>query len=214
MDQEQLAARVFLITHDEFSGKSHISHDLLACGLVGALLAELVIAGRLTMSQGRVVVTDASDIGPDSITAYVMESIRRQATSHTVRTWTNHLGDPLYKLVGRQLVDQGILRREAGRGLLRQRPDRFPAVDLLRAAAPRIRLEHMIRNPREMDLAGGVMAALIWALGADRILDPAIDRGAARELIDEVVERLPPDLAALVDGVQAAVAAVSLTVRR
>lgn len=214
MDQERLAARVFLIAHDEFTGKAQISHDLLTCGLVGAQLADLMIGGRLSMSNGRVVVSDLALSGSDEIATYVMDGIGQQKASHPVRTWTGHLGDPLFELVGRDLIDRAILRRESVRGVLRQRPDRFPAVDLLRAAAPRIRLEHMIRNPRELDLAGGVVAALLWSLGVDGILDPTIDRVEARRLVDEIRENLPPDLAQLLSGIVTSVSAVSLTVRR
>jgi hypothetical protein len=214
MDQERLAARVFLIAHDEFTGKAHISPELLRCGLAGAQLAELMVAGRLAMANGRVVVTEQSVPGSDAVASYVMDGIRQQKASHTVRTWTTQLGDPLFELVGRDLIDRGILRREAVRGVLRQRPDRFPAVDLLRAAAPRIRLERMIRNPRELDLAGGIVAGLLWSLGVDGILDPTIDRVDARRLVDEVRDGLPPDLAQLLAGIVASVSAVSLTVRR
>lgn len=214
MDQDHLAARIFLVAHDEFTGRSHISRELLTCGLVGAQLAELMIAGPVAMAGGRVVMTGESHPDADPIAAYVMEGIQRQASSHTVRTWTSNLGDPLYELIARELVDRGILRRQVSRGILRQPADRFPAVDLLRAAGPRIRLEHMIRHPRDLDLAGGVVAALLWSLGVDRILDPTIDRVAARQLVDEVQENLPPDLAELLTGVTAAGAAVSLTVRR
>lgn len=214
MDQEHLGARLFLIAHDEFSGRPHVGHELLGCGLVGAVLADLVLAGAVTVADGRVVATDPAPSGTDEVAAYAVESIRRQGTNHTVRTWTAHLGDPLHELVARDLVDRGILRRESGRGLFRARADRFPAADLLRAAAPRVRLEHMLRHPRDLDLPGGVVAALLWALGVDRILDPAIDRAASRQLVDEVLAHLPPDLAQLLAGVTAAGAAVSLTVRR
>ena len=214
MDQEHLGARLFLIAHDEFSGKPHVGQELLGCGLVGAVLADLVLAGAVTLANGRVVVTDLSPPGMDEVTGYAMESIRRQETSHTVRTWTSNLADPMHELIAEDLIGRGILRRETGRGLLRSRVDRFPAADLLRAAAPRIRLEHMIRRPRELDLPGGVVAALLWALGIDRILDPAIDRVDSRKLVDEVLAHLPPDLAQLLAGVTAAGAAVSLTVRR
>lgn len=215
MDQEHLAPRVFLIAHDEFTGKLRISPELLRCGLVAAQLGELVIAGRLGITNGRVVVADGTvGTGANTIVAYMMDSIARQGTSHPVRTWTSHLGDPLYELVARELVAQGTLRRESGRGLVRQRPDRFPATDLLSAAAPRLRLEHMLRTPREMDLLGGFTAALVWTLGVDRVLDPDLDRVAARTLVDEITANLPIGLAEVLTGVKAAVAAVSLTIRR
>lgn len=214
MDQERLAARVFLIAHDEFTGKPRMSHDLLCCGLAGAQLADLVIAGHLTTSNGRILLTDAEVPRGDTIAGYVLTAIGEQKASHTVRTWTGHLGEALFELVGRELVDHGIVRREPVRGLLGRRPDRFPAVDLLRAAAPRIRLEHMLRTPRDLDLAGGVVAALLWALGTDAVLDPTIDRVEARRLVDEVRDGLPPDLSRLLAGIVASVSAVSLTVRR
>ena len=46
MDRPRLAADFFLIAHDEFSGRLRLSTELLACGLGGAQLAELVVADR------------------------------------------------------------------------------------------------------------------------------------------------------------------------
>src|SRR5688572_10004173 len=47
MERPWVAADLFLIAHDEFSGKLRISRTLLACGLAGAQLAELVMDGGL-----------------------------------------------------------------------------------------------------------------------------------------------------------------------
>ena len=73
MDRERLAADFFLIAHDEFSGKLRISRDLLSCGLVGAQLAELIMANRLAVQGGRVLVTEVRGDG-DEIGAYVAET--------------------------------------------------------------------------------------------------------------------------------------------
>lgn len=214
MESDQMATGLFLIAHDEFTGKLRISPDLLGCGLVGAQLAELVMAGRLAVEDNRVVPAGARGSGQDEIGAFVVDSVQRQPARHTVRAWTETFAPVLHELVSRRLVDLGVVRREQGRGVLRRRTDRFPAVDLLKAARPRVRLEAMLRNPRELDLKGGFTAALVWTLGIDAVLDPDIDRAAARDLVGHIVDNLPTDLRALLNGTQAAVAAVSLTVRR
>lgn len=215
MERPRLAADFFLIAHDEFSGRPRLSTELLACGLGGAQLAELVVADRVVVESGRLLVTDAPGDGSDEIGAYVAESIQRQTSTHSVRVWVETFADVLPELVARRLVAEGVVRREAGgRQLMRRRPDRYPATDLLAAARPRLRLEHMLRTPQEFDLAGAVLAVLVGALGAESVLDPELDRAAARELVGRLETHLPADLRAVVDGVRAAVAAISLTIRR
>jgi hypothetical protein len=219
MERRRLAADLFLIAHDEFSGKLRISADLLGCGLAGAQLAELVIADRVVVESGRVLVRDASGdggAGPgDEVGDSVVETIRGQDGGHSVRAWVETLGEVLPELVAGRLVAEGVVRREhGGRQLMRRRPDRYPATDLLAAARPRLRLEHMLRTPQEFDLSGAVLAVTVRALGVESVLDPDLDRGGVRELVGRLEANLPGDLRALVEGVRGAVAAVSLTVRR
>lgn len=217
MADEHLSDDFFLIVHDEFTGKLRVSAELLECGLVVAQFAELIVAGGLGMVEDRVLVRNAgagADTEVDEISAFVMDSVGRQARPHSVRTWIETLGSPMFELVARRLMDRGILRRETGRGLLMRRPDRFPAVNLLAAARPHIRLEHMLSTPKEFDLDGAVTAALINVLGLDSVLDPSLDRAATRAVTDRLHGHLPSQLRMLLKGTSAAVAAVSLTVRR
>jgi hypothetical protein len=204
-----------LIAHDEFSGKLRISLELLCCGLVGGQLADLIVANRLAVEGGRVLVTDDRSEARDEVGDYVVESISRQTSTHSVRVWVETLQEVLYELIGRRLINDGVVRREqGGRQLMRRRPDRFPATDLLAAARPRLRLEHMLRTPQEFDLPGAILAVLVGAVGVETVLDPEIDRTAARELMTRLEENFPADLRALIEGVRAAAVAVSLTVRR
>jgi hypothetical protein len=215
MDAARLAADFFLIAHDEFSGKLRISPALLACGLSGAQLAELITAGWIVVESGRLLTMDVHVDGSDEVGAYVVETIRQQSSTHSVRVWVETFGEMLPELIARQLVAEGVVRREqGGRQLMRRRPDRYPATDLLAAARPRLRLEHMLRTPQEFDLPGAVLAVLLGALGAEVLLDPELDRAAARELIGRLRTHLPADLRDLMEGVEAAVAAISLTIRR
>jgi hypothetical protein len=215
MERPRLAADFFLIAHDEFSGKLRISAALLGCGLAGAQLAEHVTEGQLVVEAGRLLAMDLPKDSADEVGAYVIETIRQQSSTHSVRVWVDTFSEMLPELIARRLVADGVVRREeGGRQLMRRRPDRYPATDLLAAARPRLRLEHMLRTPQEFDLSGAVLAVLVGALGVDATLDPELDRAAARELISRLRMHLPADLRELIEGVEAAVAAISLSVRR
>jgi Golgi phosphoprotein 3 GPP34 len=203
MERDELAAGFFLIAHDEFTGKLRINRERLGWGLVAAELAQLLVAGRIAIADSRVVLTDSYGLEPNEVDGYVLDTIQRHMSVRSVRDWTAALAQPLYELVSQRLEDMGVVRREAGGGLVRKRPDRFPGVDLLAAARPRMRLERMIRSPRELDLPGAFTASLLWALGAEGVLDPEIDRGAARELVRQVNEHLPADLHAVLAGARA-----------
>ena len=78
MDHSYLPDEFFLIAHDEFSGKLRISQDLLGCGLVGAQLADLVMARRIGIEAGRVLITDTPGDAGDEVGAYVIETLTRQ----------------------------------------------------------------------------------------------------------------------------------------
>jgi hypothetical protein len=215
MELQQLAPSAFLIVHDPYSGKVLVSAELLACGIVAAQFGDLMLAGRLRMAGDRVEATDrpgtaGDDDDDDDIGTFVVDAVNRQSRSHTVRTWTKSLGDPLYELVARSLVEREVVRRESGRRLVRRGADRFPAADLLAANRPRVRLENMIRNPQQFDLAGALTVAIVGALGVDHTLAVQPERA----LVEEIHEHLPTAFASLMAGLRDAVSAVSLTVRR
>ena len=202
------------MAHNEASGELRISVDLLGRGLVGAQLADLVIAGDLSVEAGRVAVVEPRGSGSDRPATLVLQAITQHGGAVPVRTWIDALGDQLYRLVAHDLVQDGLVRQEPGRQLLRRRPDRFPANDPQFASGAKRGLEHMLHNPRDFDLPGAVLATLVAALGVEEMLDPEVTRSAARELTAELEDYLPAELRALNDGIRASAAAVSLTVRR
>jgi hypothetical protein len=213
--RQPLALDFFLIAHDPFDGgRLAISTEILGCGLVGAEIADLVLARRLRIDGDDVVVTEPGG-QVDDIDGYVLEAVDGQESVHSVRTWIEPLQDGLYALIGDRLVAAGVLRREQGtRRIGRGRqPDRFPANDLLAACAPQQRLEQLLRSPKDLTLAPGVLAALLGVLGVDRLLTTAIDRTTLREMLVEIEQNLPSDLRTVCDGVRAVTAEVSLRSR-
>ena len=147
MHTVELAEQFFLIGHDEFSGRPGVSHELVECGLVGAVLGGLVIDGRLGVKEGKVVVLDGEP-GGDDLASKVVETVDRQAANHRVRTWAEQLGPDLYRIIATRLVTAGILRRERGRTVFGRSDERYPAVDLYTAARPRLMLNHVIATAR------------------------------------------------------------------
>jgi hypothetical protein len=213
--RQPLALDFFLIAHDPFDGgRLAISTEILGCGLVGAEIADLVLARRLRIDGDDVVVTEPGG-QVDDIDGYVLEAVDGQESVHSVRSWIEPLQDGLYALIGDRLVAAGVLRREQGtRRIGRGRqPDRFPADDLLAACAPQQRLEQLLRSPKDLTLASGVLAALLGVLGVDRLLPTAIDRTTLREMLVEIEQNLPTDLRTVCDGVRAVTAEVSLRSR-
>jgi hypothetical protein len=210
MSRSHLAENFFLIVHDPFTGKPSVARELLDCGLVAAELADLVLSGHLDVVDDRIVVTDRTGGRDEEIPTFVLDAVARQTSTHTVRVWSESIGEILFDLVVKKLIDSGVVRTERQRTVLRRGPERFPAQDLLRASGPRLRLEHMLRNPATFDLPGAVTAAIVGALGVERTFEFDVER----ELFIDLTNTLPPTLERIIAGVAATVAAISLTVRR
>jgi Golgi phosphoprotein 3 (GPP34) len=214
MTQDGLAGRMFLILHDPFTGKPGVTQELVRYGVVAAALADLMMQGRLHRENGRVTVTGARPGSTDDVSAFLLTTIQAEP-SHVTRSWVESFTGVTYELVARALVAGGVVRREhGGRRLVRRNPDRFPAVDLLRAAGPRVRLEHMLRVPRDLDQAGAALATIISGLGMERVLDIDRERAAVENAAAGAATHLPADVRALIEDVAAAVSEVALTFRR
>jgi hypothetical protein len=204
----KLSCQLFLLLHDPFTGKGEVSQELLECGVSAAELADLVIGRRLAVVDDHVVMAEPGRAGPtDRVGEYVLGCVADQSKSYSVRTWVGSLGEAVTDLVVRELVDDGVMRHERGSlGLRGRKPDRFPAVDLLRASSSRNRVRHMLMHPAEFDLAGATVASIVGALGAERVFEVH----EARDVIGELNTYLPSALQAVVAGLAATVAAASV----
>lgn len=211
----KLAESMFLLLHDPFRGRLEVAPEILKCGLVAAELAELTMTRRVGIDNDRLVLLDGAIPPTDEVSRFVVESMARQSRGHSVRSWVEVLAEVLYEMVASRLVDGGIVGREQGsRRLTGRGPDRFPAVELLQASTPRVRLEHMLRVPADLDLRGAVLAAILGGLDVVKGFDVGVDRSALRVMMTEITQQLPADLQAIVAGATASAAAISLTVRR
>jgi Golgi phosphoprotein 3 (GPP34) len=205
--QDKLAARLFLILHDPFNGRCAVSPMALRCALVGAELAELVLNRRVTMVDELVVLGETHAPGTDALSAFVVGVIARQPESYGVPTWLAALGDAVVELVTARLMESEILTRSKP-GMRRR--FRYPALNLLAAAGPHVRLEHMVHHPADCDVAGATCAALVDAVGAGRLLQGGGGRKELRRGLATITAQLPADLRSLVTSVEVAHASGSL----
>lgn len=205
--QDKLAARLFLILHDAFSGRCAVSPTALRCALVGAELAELILGGRVAMENDVVVPGRSTASSGDGIDAFVMDSIGRQADSYGVPIWLSAIGDALQVLVADRLVGAGIVAHTTR---FFGRVHCYPATDLLASAGPRVRLEHMVRHPEDGDTPGALCAALLAAVGARRVVNVDGPRRDTRRGFDALTATLPVEMHSLVMSVEVAYAAGSL----
>lgn len=216
MDQGALANGLFLIAFDEAAGRSGLAADLLACGLVGVQLADLVAAGALTVDpEHRVVATrpGAARAGGEAA-SLVLDSVAHEPRSHPVRAWIDALGGPLLEAVRNDLVQRRVLSLVTERSLLGRRRTRLAVADLGAAHTPGLALRDMIRHPTTFTLYGAVTLVVISALGVERVLEPEIDRDTARALAHDAATHLPDPIARLRAGVAETAAAASVAVRR
>ena len=211
-DTERLADELFLIGHDDYNGRPLAAANLLDSALAGAILAELALAGRITIARGEVIVAD-NRAWQDPVTDRALSEIVRRGDGHYARAWLEHIRPQVREQVGDRLVSAGALRRESSRGLSLRMTVRWPGRDPNRVAAPRVRLAAVLeRSDQPLDIRNATLAALVRASGMIRVLGLP-DRSAA-ERISAARRLLPPALGDLLAAVDAAVAETALTIRR
>jgi hypothetical protein len=208
-----LADELFLVGHDDYSGKCLVNNAVLGCGLAGAVLIELLLAGRIALADGRIVVRDSRPYAERVTDAALTEMLKRR-DSFPPRSWVEYLCGNVHEIVAERLEAAGMIRREQTRGLSLRAVVRYPAVDAVEAASPRVRLRYMLDQGHSLDMPTALLAALVRACELEDVLLLQATRQQVRDLLTRIVEVLPPDLRAVVNAVDAAVAAVALTVRR
>ncbi len=207
-----LADEFFLIGHDEYSGKTLVNAVVLDSGLAGAVLGELIISGRLSVTEaGLVTALDHRPYG-ERVSDAALAEILKQRENHPIRAWVEYLRDEVRNMVAPRLIHAGLINRVQHNGVLRKGV-RFPAVDPIKAAAPQSRLRYMLEYPQYLDAPTAVLAGLARATGLEHVFGVGSAK-ESRERLGAITQTLTNDLQLLCAGVDAAVAAIALTVRR
>src|SRR4051812_16223568 len=104
-----LADELFLVGHDEYSGKAVVDGRRLDTGLAGAVLAELVQAQRIAVDLGGLIrVLDDRPAG-ERVTDAALAELLRHAPGQPLRPWLEHLRVQARIMVAPRLAQVGLV---------------------------------------------------------------------------------------------------------
>lgn len=209
---DRLADELFLIAHDDYSGKSVTATNLLEAALSAAVIGELILDRRISVVRNEVFVADHR-VWQEPVTDRVLGEMVHRGDGHAVRSWITFLQPQILERVGDRLVSAGMVRRETSRGLTLRTTVRWPGIDPNRVARPRIRLTATLeRSDQPLDFRTTTLASLVNSAGMTRVLN-LHDRSVLKR-IAAARRLLPAELGDLLDAVDAAMSAQALAVRR
>jgi nicotinamide mononucleotide adenylyltransferase len=183
---EYLAEELMLLALDDEKG--HVlsaASSALPYGLMGAVLMELVLQGKLDTEAGKLVVVDVSSTGDDFLDGLLNEIATTQRRRN-VRSWMRHFMNKhrgLKTAVLRNLVNQGILRHEEQRELWIFPVQRYPLVDCSVKQAMVNRVRRTVLESRTPDSR---MAALISLIKACNLTNTLFNREERREAHQQI----------------------------
>ena len=204
----RIADELYLIAHHELTGRAHLSPRAAGLGLAGALLAELVLSGAITVAASTVASVSPGQ-ADDELAAGVAGQIAGETPPRPVADWLAFLSRTAPADVAGRLAHAGYLvpaRRRPWRAA------RFVPADPDCAFAPIARLKAALHPDRPGDEQAIAVAGLAAACGLGPRLALYLPAGA-RARTDALVSLLAPGLREVITGTQAAVDAALLAHR-
>lgn len=204
-----LADDLYLLAHDDKSGRPCLQARALGVGLGGALLGELLLDGMIRIRDGRLIMI--SPIDPHGqLARRLLRELIEERERLPIRDWLAFLAPRAARPVAERLARAGYLAPASSR-----RPwkaGRWVPVDPDSAFLPVLRVRAVLeaRPVRESDV---LLAGLAAAIGLSARLLPYGPPDARRHLDDAVVGLREP-LRDLLAQTQAAVDGALLSLRR
>jgi hypothetical protein len=210
-----VADDLFLIAHDDRTGRARLHRRGLGLGLAGALLAELVMFGNLVVVDGAITVVDISP-PPDQLAQALLNHLCLNSDHRSLKVWLAYLGDYARDQVALRLETAGKLRVEEHRRPFRRQPAVcFVPLDTNDAAWQSVRVREVLVHQRPpIKPVDVTLAALVHACGLTRQVlwdDGDFDTGLVG--LVALTRQLTPSLINLIGHVEAAVADAVLAPR-
>jgi Golgi phosphoprotein 3 (GPP34) len=196
----RVADDLYLMTHHELTGRPHLAPRAVGLGLAGALLAELILAGAITVEAGTVALVWPDRAG-DPLTATVAGQITGEDPPRPVGDWLAFLARTAADDVAARLAQAGYLAAEPRRPW---RASRWVPVDADCAFAPVARLKATLNLSHPGDAQAVALAGLAAACGLGPRLALYLPAGA-RARTGALVPLLAPALRQVITQTQAAV---------
>ena len=212
-----LADEFFLFAYDDLTGRRRVSRGTVDLGLAGALLAELMLPGHVTIDSGHLVVRNPWPIedpatSVDALGCRVLHQLVVERTVTAVRDWLHYLARDAYDRVGQRLLRAGSVRARYPRWSLRTTVIYEPA-DMNVAAWPLARLAGHLQRRESLSPGDLLLAGLITATGLHGYLLDSLPPAAGPHL-RALLARLAVPRYELLAETEAAVGDAVLTHRR
>ncbi len=202
-----LADDLYLLAHNDVTGRSYLQPRAAGLGLAGALLAELVLAGKIKIWRDGPVVIDGSP-PRDELACATLALLKSEL--RPARDWLLFLARSAARHVARRLEDSGYLTRVGSRRPWRDH--RWVPVDSDCAFAPVVRVRLALDPSKTTTIESLTLAGLAVACGLGPRLASYASSGSLRSL-EQSVRQLPPDLREVIAQTQAAVDGLLLAQR-
>jgi hypothetical protein len=203
-----VADDLYLLAHDDRTGKPLLPPRPLGTGLAGALLAELMLARCIGLRSDTAVVI-SQDAPPAAVAGHMLRQIAGEPSPLPVRAWLGFLTRSAARDVALRLERAGYLTPVRSR--VPGRPGRMVPVNPDWAFAPMLRVRSALDRAREFTPHAGVLTGLAVACGLGFRLDQ-YQTGAGRSTGDAVAY-LPPDLRQLITQIQITVSSAVMSHR-
>jgi hypothetical protein len=211
-----LADQYFLIAHEDRTGRSRLHPRATGLGLAAALLSELVLEGRIGVTDGDLFVLDRHPPA-DALEHNILDLLIAQPQHRDVRTWLAFLSQDAGLRVGERLMRLGavepiVRRRMLGSPQITYMPN--SAQQRNAAAWASTRLANLLVRGMELSVVDQLLVSLVSATGLTRhVLYGFEQYPHAFQYVPNAAFGLPSDLREIVEYTEASIGSV-LTVGR
>jgi Golgi phosphoprotein 3 (GPP34) len=159
----------------------------LGFGLMGSELVRLAAAGRLTITAGRVTVTDPSPCQDPALDA-ALASLAGSRREVRAKWWVGHPRHGITEAYLERLAAAGVLQAERRTRLGIFSVTRWHVVDAGRQAAAKARLDAVALSAGPVTTAQAALAGLAHASGLGTALYPGRDGRPARARLERIAK--------------------------
>jgi hypothetical protein len=206
---------MFMVAHDDRTGKLRISIDVLGVGLAACALVELVMANAVDLDEATGLVSRRT-VYPhrDAAAQYVLEQIvKGEPASFSAFDWINALRDDLYGGIAQNLVADELVRLD--RPML-GRAARYTPTPQSLGEEPLAWIFGILRSGRNAsnyELPKRVLACLSVAMGSASAIT-ALPADEVERSFPIVLELCDPPYIAIVKATSQVKGKLSMSVRR
>ena len=159
----------------------------LGFGLMGSELVRLAAAGRLTVTAGRVIVTDPSPC-PDPALDAALASLADSRREVRAKGWVGHPRHHIVETYLERLATAGVLQPERRTRLGIFSVTRWRVIDAGRQAEAKARLDAVALSAGPVSTAQAALAGLAYATGLGTVLYPGRDGRPARARLERIAK--------------------------